>query len=116
MSTQTLNVVPNIEWDDGVMFVFSWNQGQTLAGFTHIQISLANAVGSQTQVSALVQQISQSQVQFASDPQSWLDTVKTAARSGKATIAVTFDDSVSANYTTATGRIFILQQLFSVAG
>jgi hypothetical protein len=115
VSTQTLNVVPNIEWDDGVMFVFSWNQGQTLAGFTHIQISLANAVGSQTQVSALVQQISQSQVQFASDPQSWLDTVKTAYRGGKA-IAVTFDDSVSANYTTATGRIFSLQQLFSIAG
>jgi hypothetical protein len=115
MTVQSPLAVPAIEWDDGVVFVFSWNDRQFFGGFVHLQISAANAVGSATQISSIVQQVVQNQIQAASDPQSWLDTVKNAARNNKQ-ITITFEDSVSIPYTTLTNLNFNLQTLFSVAG
>jgi hypothetical protein len=114
---QTVSAVPQIEWDDGVVFVFSWNSQQFFAGFVHLQIAVANAVGTTTQVSAILQQLQQTQVQFSSDPQSWLETVKNAARATNPTkpINITFDTNF-VPYTTQTGQSFNLQQLYSIAG
>jgi hypothetical protein len=111
---QTASAIPQIEWDDSVVFVFSWNNQQFYAGFVHLQIAVANAVGTTTQVSAILQQVQQTQVQFSSDPQSWLETVKNAARNNK-NISITFDTNFLP-YTTQTGQNFNLQQLYSIAG
>jgi hypothetical protein len=114
MAVQTVNDVPVIEWDDSVVFVFSWSNRQFFGGFVHLQISAASATGIATQVGA-IQTTAQTQVQAASDPQSWLDTVKNAKRAST-NIAITFDDTLSTIYTTLTGVNFTLQQLFSLAG
>jgi hypothetical protein len=111
---QTVLAAPQIEWDDSVVFVFSWNNQQFYAGFVHLQIAVANAVGTTTQVSSILQQLQQTQVQFSSDPQSWLETVKNAARA-KTSINITFDTNF-VPYTTQTGQSFNLQQLYSIAG
>jgi len=74
MSIQSISVTPKIEWDDGVVFIFSWNNRQFLSGFAHLQVALALAVGTQTQINAILQQLSQTQVQTSTDPQSWLET------------------------------------------
>src|SRR5260370_18516735 len=89
---QTVSAVPQIEWDDGVVFVFSWNSQQFFAGFVHLQIAVANAVGTTTQVSAILQQLQQTQVQFSSYPQSWLETLKKPAMATNPTnpINITF--------------------------
>lgn len=115
MAIQNLSVVPTIEWDDSVVFVFSWNNRQFFAGFVHLQIAVANAVGTTTQITNILQQLAQTQLQASSDPQSWLDTAKNAARNGKS-ITITFDDAQSTVYTTQTNQSFTLQQLFSLAG
>jgi hypothetical protein len=115
MTTQTQSVVPSIEWDDSVVFVFSWNNQQFFAGFVHLQIALASAVGTTTQITNILQQLAQTQLQASSDPQSWLDTVKNAARNSKA-ITITFEDAISTVYTTQTNQSFTIQQLFSIAG
>jgi hypothetical protein len=122
VSVQTVSATPNIEWDDSVVFVFSFNaptgdggSQQFFCGFVHMQLQLAVAVGSSVQVTAIVQQTNQQQIQFASDPQSWLDTVKNAARNGK-TLSIVFEDAISVPYTTQTVQNFTLQQLFSLAG
>ena len=115
MAIQSPSVVPSIEWDDSVVFVFSWNNQQFFAGFVHLQIAVASAVGTTTQITNILQQLAQTQIQASSDPQSWLDTVKNAARNGKA-ITVVFDDATSTVYTSQTNQSFTLQQLFSLAG
>jgi hypothetical protein len=114
MSVKNVQVVPAIAWDDGFVFVFSWNNAQFFGGFVHLQISLASAVGIATQLGNITTQV-QNQVQVAGDPQSWLETIKNAARNGK-TITITFDDQQSTVYTTQTNTSFTLQTLFSVAG
>jgi hypothetical protein len=122
MSVQTVSVTPTIEWDDSVVFVFSFNvptgdggSTQFFAGFVHTQLQVATAVGSSVQVTAIVSQTNQQQIQFATDPQSWLDTVKNAFRNAKP-ISITFEDVVNTPYTTQTAQNFKLQQLFSLAG
>ena len=117
MAIQTASAVPNIEWDDGGVLVFSFlfNGVKLFSGFVHIQLQLAVASGSAVQVNAILQQINQQQIQFASDPQTWIDTVKNAARSKNA-INITFEDAISVQYTTQTNLPFALQQLFSLAG
>jgi hypothetical protein len=115
MTIQTaLNTVPAIEWDDTVVFVFSWNNQQFFSGFVHLQISLASAIGIATQIGNITTQV-QNQAQVAGDPQSWIDTVKNAARNNKG-IAITFEDQQSTIYTTQTNTSFTLQTLFSLAG
>jgi hypothetical protein len=117
MTIQTQMVVPKIEWDDSVVFVFafSWSNRSFFAGFVHLQIAVANATGTTTQLNSIVQQLAQSQIQASSDPQSWLETVKTAARGGQQ-ITITFDDSISTPYTTQTTTNYDLQLLYSIAG
>jgi hypothetical protein len=117
MSIQAVNSVPTIQWDDSGVFIFSFDaNGSTFfAGFIHVQIQLAIASGSTVQVTAILQQATQVGVQFASDPQSWIETIKNASRASNP-IAITFDDALSVVYTTQTNQSFTLQQLFSVAG
>ena len=118
MAIQTTSAVPQIQWDDGGVFIFAFqgNSGaQFSAGFVHLQIQLAVAVGSAVQVTAILQQINQQQIQFASDPQSWVETIKSDQLSNNA-ITIAFEDATSVQYTTQTNQSFQLQQLFSVAG
>jgi len=122
MSVQSVPVTPTIEWDDSVVFVFSFtgiqgvnNDVKLFAGFVHVQVQIAVAVGSTTQVTPVLQVAQQQGIQFASDPQSWLDTLKNAVRNAK-TVTITYEDSISTNYTTQTNQTFQLQQLFSLAG
>lgn len=117
MAIQNPSIVPTIEWDDSVVFLFSWNNQdqQFFAGFVHLQIAPANAVGMTTQITNILLQPTLAQVQASSDPQSWLDTVKNAARNSKP-ITVTFDDAISTIYVAQINRSFTLHQLFSIAG
>jgi hypothetical protein len=118
MAIQPANAVPRIEWDDSVVFVFSFPDRGTrfFGGFVHLQLSQAAVAGSQTQVNSILAQITQAQVQVASDPQSWLETVKNAARTSTA-IAIVYDDANSTIYTTQIANTsFTLQLLFNVAG
>jgi hypothetical protein len=118
MTTQTISAQPTIEWDDGVVFVFSFNDSsntQQFAGFVHIQVQVASAVGSNTQVSQVVTVVNQQQIQFSTDPECWVETLKAAAR-GPKSITITYEDSINTNYTTQTNQSFQLQQLFSLAG
>ena len=118
MTTQTISAQPTIEWDDGVVFVFSFtdqNGNKQFSGFVHMQIQLAAAQGSNTQVSQLVTAVNQQQIQFSSDPGCWVETLKTAFRN-KSNIGIVYDDQVDTPYTTLTNQSFQLQQLFSLTG
>ena len=117
MSQQTASQVNvNIEWDDGVMIVFSFPgaSGTLYCGFPHIVPAWQNQSGTQTQVSSTVQSIVQSAVQISGDPATWVETVKYGARGNK--IDVVYDDTINVNYTTQTANPFQLQQLYSIHG
>lgn len=116
MSTQTVSDTPVIEWDDGVVFVFSWSSKKYYGGLIHLQVAQANATGTQTQVTNILQTLSQTQFQVSSDPQSWMDTIKSASRSSGNKVVITFDDSTSVHYTTQVGTSYDLQVLYSLAG
>ena len=113
MTIQTATqVAPTLVWDDGVVFIFSFtfNGTQYYGGFPHMQIALANATGSQTQVNKVLQTLQQSQLQVTTDPGCWIDTLK----NNKA-VDIVFDDSTSVNYTTQTAQPYDLQVLYSIA-
>lgn len=129
MASQTATSGFKVVWDDGVMFIFSFTgvTGETLlCGFPHEVLAVANLTGSQTQVSAILAQVTSAQVQVSADPATWVETVKTAARGSSGTQTVTYDDSISTTYTTTLlsgnplaptpGQNFILQLLYSIAG
>jgi hypothetical protein len=119
MSAQTVTVTPTIAWDDSVVFVFSFtgaNGLQNFAGFVHQQIQLSSVTGSQTQVTAILQVVQQQGIQISTDPQTWIESVKNAARNSSNQIVVTYDDTINVTYTTQTNASFQLQQLFSVTG
>jgi hypothetical protein len=121
MSAATYSGAVNIEWDDSVVLVFSFTHNGTkfFAGFGHQVISVQNTTGTQTQVSTILQNIQQTSVQFALDPATWVETVKTGARGSgptPSTIIVVYDDSTSRPYTTLTNQPFQLQILYSIAG
>jgi hypothetical protein len=118
VTTLTTSAQPTIEWDDGAVFVFSFtdqNGNQQFSGFVHMQIQLASAQGSNTQVSQLLTNVNQQMIQFSSDPGCWVDTLKNAARNTKS-INIVYDDTVDIPYTTLTNQSFHLRQLFSLAG
>lgn len=127
-----------IVWDDGFMFIFSFddpaNPGQTLfCGFPHQVLSVASQAGTQIQVSPIQSQITNLQFQVSADPATWVETIKTAARGGgqqPGGAQVSYDDSISSTYTqqlvvpatagspaTVTqGTAFTLQLLYSIVG
>jgi len=113
MTIQTATqVAPTLVWDDGAVFIFSFvfNGSTYYAGFPHVQIALASATGTQTQVNKVLQTLQQSQLQITTDPGCWIDTLK----NNKA-VDITFDDSTSVNYTTLTAQPYALQDLYSIA-
>lgn len=116
MSAQSVNTSVNIEGDDGVVMVFSFaaSGGKMFCGFAHQVLALQVTTGSQTQVSAVLSSIQQQAIQVSVDPQTWVETVKNAARGAKATIV--FDDTINTNYTTQTAQSFQLQLLYSICG
>jgi hypothetical protein len=116
MSVQTVTVPLKVEWDDSVVLVFSFDgpAGRTFCGFVHQILATQFVSGSQTQISPILQVIQQQGIQVSLDPQTWVETVKTAARGGQA--VVVFDDATSVVYTTQTNLSLTLQTLFSVAG
>ena len=116
MSVQTVQTSVEIEWDDGVVIIFSFagTDGKIYCGFPHVVPAWQNQTGTQTQVSATVQKIQQSAMQISGDPATWVETVKQGARNGKITIV--YDDSTNTNYTTATATPYQLQVLYSLAG
>lgn len=129
MALQTATSGFKIAWDDGVMFIFSFTDaaGTTLfCGFPHQVLAVANLTGSQTQVTAILAQVTSAQVQISADPATWVETVKTAARGSAGAQTVTYDDSITTNYTTTLlsgsplaptpGQNFTLQLLYSIAG
>lgn len=123
MTVQTARAPFTVEWDDSVMFVFSFSFGTPdggtttfFCGFPHVVLSGAVVTGTQTQVSQILATIQQTQIQAALDPQTWIETVKSAARGTAPNMVVTFEDSISSLFTTQTGKNFTLQQLFSIAG
>ena len=131
MAAQTGKGPFTILWDDGFMFIFSFTgvDGSTLnCGFPHQVISVAQQSGTQTQVTPIQQQITQMQFQVAADPSTWIETIKTAARSATQPTqqTITYDDTISSQYTTTlvsgnppaptVGQNFTLQLLYSVTG
>jgi hypothetical protein len=132
MAAQTGTGPVKILWDDGFMFIFSFTgvDGSTTlnCGFPHQVISVAQQAGTQTQVSPIQQQITQMQFQVAADPSTWIETIKTAARSATQPIqqVITYDDTITSNYTQTLvsgspaaptpGQNYVLQLLYSVTG
>lgn len=116
MTIQTVQSDITIDWDDSVVMVFSFDTpgGRMACGFVHQVLSVQSQSGNQTQVSAILQLVQQVGIQVSLDPQTWVETVKNAARSDPATIV--FDDTESVIYTTQTNQSFTLQSLFSVHG
>jgi hypothetical protein len=116
MTIQTVTVPLKVEWDDSAALVFSFDGpgGRTFCGFVHQTLAVQFVTGSQTQVTAALQVIQQQGVQVSLDPQTWVETVKTGARGGQATVV--FDDANSVVYTTQTSQSFTLQNLFSISG
>ena len=116
MSVQTVAATQvAVEWDDSVMFVFSFFDGtntQRFAGFAHTGVQVQS--GTNTQVTQIQQAVSA--IQVSNDPQTWIETVKNAARNTSARLEIVFDDSTTTPFTTVTNRIFALAQLFSLAG
>jgi hypothetical protein len=116
MSVQTATATKvAVEWDDSVMFVFSfYDSGNTqyFAGFQRTGVQVQS--GTSTQVSKIQQNVAA--VQVSNDPQTWIETVKNAARNSSAQLAIVFDDSTSTPFTTLTSTNFSLQLLYSIAG
>ena len=111
------------------MFIFSFTDvtgTQLFCGFPHEVLAVANLAGTQTQVTAILAQVNSAQVQVSADPATWVETVKTGARGSSGTQTVSYDDSITTNYTTTLlsgnplaatpGQNFTLQLLYSVAG
>jgi hypothetical protein len=117
-ATTATGVSVTIEWDDSAMIVFSF-QGtggsKVYCGFPHLIPAWQSQSGTQTEVSAKVQNITQTAVQISGDPATWVETVKYGSRDGK-TINVTYDDTTNVNYTTSTANSYQLQLLYSING
>lgn len=117
MSVQSVLASVVIEWDDGAVIIFSFTGAagsKVFCGFPHIVPAWQNQTGTQTQVTATVQSITQSAIQISADPATWVETVKQGARNGKITIV--YDDATKTNYTNSNATPYQLQQLFSLAG
>jgi hypothetical protein len=72
MTVQVVVVNPTIEWDDGLVFVFSFsgaNNTTIFCGIIHVVLAVQLTTGQQAQVTPLLQAISQNSFQGSSDPQ-----------------------------------------------
>jgi hypothetical protein len=116
MSAQSYTGSVTIEWDDSVVIVFSFPAGSTkyYGAFSHLGVALQNTAGSQTQVNAILQTLTQSSLQVSADPQTWVETIKIGGRGG--TITIVYDDTINFPYTTTTAVPFQLQLLYSIHG
>jgi hypothetical protein len=119
MGVKEVVQVPTIEWDDGLAYIFSFSMGgqKIFAGFIHMQAAVAAQVqkATNTQINDKVQEsIAKAvQVQLATDPACWIDTLKNGLRT-TTPVKIIFDDATNWNYSTKTGKNFVLQSLFSI--
>jgi len=119
MTVQTVSVNPTIEWDDSLVFVLSFNDAnndKVFCGIIHVVLAVQLTTGQQAQITPLLQAITQGSFQGSSDPQTWIEAVKTSARDPSKTLTIVYDDALSAVYTTLTNQSFTLQFLHSLAG
>ncbi len=113
------NCTIRIVWDDSVVYVFEFTDtGGTRrnGAFVHVQVS--QATGSQTQVTATLQTIAQ--IQVATDPGTWIETLKNAARNN-ATVNMWFEDTVFTTWqppatVAANFSAFNISAVYSIAG
>lgn len=119
MAVHDVLQVPTIEWDDGLVYIFSLTFGgqKLFAGFIHMQAAVAAQVqkATNTQINDKVQEsiALAVQVQLATDPGCWIDTLKNGLRT-TTPVKIVFDDATNWNYTTKTGINFKLQALHSI--
>ncbi|HVR47269.1 MAG TPA: hypothetical protein VMT95_11640 [Candidatus Binatia bacterium] len=117
-ATTASGVSVTIEWDDSVMIIFSFTPSggsKQYCGFPHVIPAWQSQSGTQTEVSAKVQTISQAAFQISGDPATWVETVKYGSRDGK-TITIVYDDTTNVNYTSSTATPYQLQLLYSITG
>src|SRR5262245_37375370 len=96
MPVQTVNVNPTIEWDDGLDFIFSFNDASNhkrCCGIIHrvlvVQLTTQQVNLIPAQLSGA---ISAGVFQGSSDPQTWIESVKTAARDPSKKVTVVYDE------------------------
>ena len=90
--------------------------GYLFCGVVHVVLAIQLTTGQQAQITPLLHAISQSSFQGSSDPQTWIEAVKTSARDPSKKITVVYDDALSTIYTTLTNQSFALQFLPSLSG
>jgi hypothetical protein len=123
MVMQTVKNPSNLQivWDDGVMLVFSFTAADGVATINcgivhlapHIQVGRAPPPTSAIQISM------QESGQLYGDPQTWIETIKSAARGSIPNIQIDYEDQVGIFYNSwnlNSQSSFALQVLYSLAG
>jgi hypothetical protein len=123
MVRQTIKNPSNLQivWDDGVMLVFSFTAAD---GYETVNCGIAH-LDPHTQVgrTQVLSPITAVQIavpeQFYGDPQTWIETIKSAARGSIPNIQIDYEDQVGIFYNSwnlNSQSSFALQVLYSLAG
>jgi hypothetical protein len=122
MVRQTIKNPSNLQivWDDGVMLVFSFTAAD---GYETVNCGIAH-LDPHTQVgrTQVLSPITAVQIavpeQFYGDPQTWIETIKSAARGSFTNIQIDYDDQLIMGYTSwmFDPPSFGLKVLYSLAG
>ncbi len=126
MARQTLKNPSNLQivWDDGAVLVFSFagaaaDGGAAVScGIVHFVPHLQVPELSLSPIAA-IQNTIQHSGQLYADPQTWIETIKGAARGNIPKIQIDYDDRVTIQYTSYifdNPPSFTLQFLYSLAG
>jgi hypothetical protein len=122
MVRQTIKNPSNLRivWDDGVMLVFAFTAAD---GYETLNCGIAH-LDPHTQVgrTQVLVPITAVQIagpeQFYGDPQTWIETIKSASRGSSTNIQIDYDDQLIMGYTSwmLNPPSFTLQALYSLAG
>ena len=126
MARQTVKNPSNLQivWDDGAVLVFSFagaaaDGGATVScGIVHLVPHLQVPQLSLSPIAA-IQNTLQHSAQLYADPQTWIETIKGAARGSLQSIQIDYDDRVTIQYTSYVfdnPPSFTLQFLYRLAG
>jgi hypothetical protein len=126
MARQTVKNPSNLQivWDDGAVLVFSFagaaaDGGATInCGIVHLAPHLQVPELSLRPINA-IQNTIQHSGQLYADPQTWIETIKGAARGRFPNIQIDYDDQFAIQYTSyvfSNPPSFTLQFLYSLAG
>src|SRR5271163_824400 len=125
MVRQTVKNPSNLQivWDDGVMLVFSFTAADGITtvncGIVHLAPDSQTA-GFQSPINT-IQNIIRNSIQIYGDPQTWVETIKSAARGRLPNIQIDYDDQFIITYASNSLVVsnppsFTLQVLYSLAG